>query len=63
MSEDWNRNAQRTHRLQFLAGVGIAATAGALAAGSRAAKAQGWMARVSTSSPRQGRLDGESGRR
>ena len=41
MSEDWNRNAQRTHRLQFLAGVGMAATAGALAAGSRAAKAQG----------------------
>ncbi|MEC7549621.1 MAG: hypothetical protein VXY78_07235 [Pseudomonadota bacterium] len=30
MSEDWNRNAQRTHRRQFLAGVGMAATAGSL---------------------------------
>ena len=39
MSED--RNAPRTHRRRFLAGVGVAATAGALAAGSRAAKAQG----------------------
>ena len=39
MSED--RNAPRTHRRRFLAGVGVAATAGALAASSRAAKAQG----------------------
>ena len=39
MSED--RNAPRTHRRRFLAGVGVAATAGALAAGSRTAKAQG----------------------
>ena len=39
MSED--RNAPRTHRRRFLSGVGVAATAGALAAGSRAAKAQG----------------------
>ena len=38
MSED--RNAPRTHRRRFLAGVGVAATAGALAAGGRAAKAQ-----------------------
>ena len=39
MSED--RNAPRTHRRRFLAGVGVAATAGALAAGSHVAKAQG----------------------
>ena len=41
MSEDRNRNAQRTYRRRFLAGVGIAATDGALAAGSQSTEAQG----------------------
>jgi len=41
MSEDRKRNAQRTHRRRFLAGVGMVEIASALAAGSQSAEAQG----------------------
>ena len=41
MSEDRNLNAQRTHRRHFLAGVGTAEIASALAAGSQSAEVQG----------------------
>ena len=50
------------HRRRFLAGVGVAATAGALAAGSRA-QAQGLDGEGFDLLATTGRLDGESGRR